>query len=55
MEPLAKIKNMGRGEGIVRSAIGVILIILAFRISGFSGWVLGSIGVLVILTAILRY
>jgi hypothetical protein len=55
MEPLAKIKNVGRGEGIFRSAIGVILIILAFPISGFSGWVLGTIGVLIILTAIFGY
>jgi len=55
MEPLAKIKNMGRGEGFFRSAIGVILVILAFRISGFSGWVLGSVGVLIILTAIFGY
>jgi hypothetical protein len=55
MRPMAKIKNMERGEGIVRSAIGVILIIFAFRISGFSGGVLGLIGVLVILTAIFRY
>jgi len=52
MEPLAKIKNMGRGEGFFRSALGVILVILAFRISG---WVLGSIGVLIILTAIFGY
>ncbi|MEW6375914.1 MAG: DUF2892 domain-containing protein [Thermodesulfobacteriota bacterium] len=52
---LAKTKNVGGGEAVFRSIIGVILIILAFFISGFSRWVLGLIGVLMILTALFGY
>jgi hypothetical protein len=55
MGSLVKIKNVGKGEAIFRSVIGVILIILAFFISGFSRWVFGIIGVLIILTAIFGY
>ena len=51
----AKILNVGRGEAILRSIIGVILIILAFLASGFSRWVFGLIGVLFIITAIFGY
>jgi len=55
MESLVKVKNVGRGEGIFRFIIGVVLIILAFLISGFSRWVLGLVGVAIILTAIFGY
>jgi len=55
MERIAKILNVGREEAIFRFIIGVVLIILTFLISGFSGWVLGLVGVAVILTAIFRY
>ncbi len=55
MEPVAKIKNVGRGEAIFRSVIGVILIIFAFFISGVFRWVLGLVGVVIILTAIFGY
>ncbi len=48
-------KNVGKGEGIFRSIIGVILIILAFFISGVFQWILGLVGVVVILTAIFGY
>ena len=47
-----KVKNVGKGEGIFRSIIGVILIIFAFFISGVFQWILGLVGVVVILTAI---
>jgi hypothetical protein len=48
-------KNVGKGEGIFRSIIGVILIIFAFFISGVFQWILGLVGVVVILTAIFGY
>jgi hypothetical protein len=55
MRAVAKILNVGRGEAILRSIVGVILIILAFLVSGFSRWVFGLIGVLFIITAIFGY
>jgi hypothetical protein len=45
MGAVAKILNVGRGEAILRYIIGVILIILAFLVSGFSRWGFGLIGV----------
>jgi predicted phage tail protein len=50
-----KMKNVGKEEGIFRSIVGVILIILAFFISGVFQWILGLVGVVVILTAIFGY
>ena len=50
-----RMMNVGRGARIFRFVIGVILIALAFLLSGFSGLILGLIGVAVILTAIFRY
>jgi predicted phage tail protein len=55
MESFGKIKNVGRGEAIFRSVIGIILIVSAFFISGGFRWVLGLIGVALILTAIFGY
>jgi len=55
MRRVAKILNVGRGEAIFRFIIGLVLIILAFLISGFSRWFLGLVGVAVILTAIFGY
>ena len=54
-KPAVKMKNVGKGEGIFRSIIGVILIILVFFISGVFQWILGLVGVVVILTAIFGY
>jgi len=34
MDSLVKLKNVGRGEGIFRSVIGIILILLFFFVSG---------------------
>jgi len=50
-----KVKNVGKEEGIFRLIIGVILIIVAFFISGVFRWILGLVGVVVILTAIFGY
>ena len=55
MESHGRIKNVMGGEAIFRSVIGVILIILAFLISGVFRWVSGLIGVVLILTAIFGY
>ena len=50
-----KMKNVGKKEGIFRLIIGVILIVLAFFISGVSRWILGLVGVVVMFTAIFGY
>jgi predicted phage tail protein len=55
MESFVKIKNVGRGEGIFRSVIGIILIVFSFFIPGGLRWVLGIIGVAFILTSIFGY
>jgi hypothetical protein len=55
MEPVVKTKNVRRAEAILRSIIGVILIIFAFSIEGIFRWVVGLIGVAFILTAIFGY
>ena len=54
-EPAVKVKNVGKEEGIFRLIIGVILIIVAFFILGAFRWILGLVGVVVILTAIFGY
>ncbi len=55
MKSTANTKNVGRAEAILRSIIGVILIIFAFFIEGILRWVVGLIGVVFILTAIFGY
>ena len=55
MESVAKVKNVGKGEAIFRFFTGVILLILAFFISGVFRWVIGVVGVVVILTAMFGY
>jgi predicted phage tail protein len=54
-KPTVKVKNVGKGEGIFRLIIGAILITLAFFVSGVFQWILGLVGVVVILTAIFGY
>jgi ABC-type sugar transport system permease subunit len=54
-KPAVKAKNVGKGEGIFRLIVGIVLIISAFFISGVFRWILGPIGLVVILTAILGY
>jgi hypothetical protein len=55
MEPVVKTKNVRGAEAVLRSIIGVILIILAFFVEGILRWVVGLIGVAFILTAIFGY
>jgi len=55
MESVAKVKNVEKGEAIFRFFTGVILIILAFFISGVFRWVVGLVGVVVIGTALFGY
>jgi len=50
-----KTKNVGKGEGIFRLIVGIVLIISAFFISGVFRLILGPIGLVVILTAIFGY
>jgi predicted phage tail protein len=54
-KPTVKVKNVGKGEGIFRLITGAILITLAFFVSGVFQWILGLVGVVVILTAIFGY
>jgi hypothetical protein len=55
MDPVVKTKNVRGAEAILRSIIGVILIIFALFIEGILRWVVGLIGVAFILTAIFGY
>jgi hypothetical protein len=52
---VVRMMNVGRGERIFRFATGVVLIALAFLVSGVSGWILGLLGVAIIPTAIFGY
>jgi hypothetical protein len=52
---MIRMMNVGRGERIFRFVIAVVLIALAFIISGILGWILGLIGVAIIPTAIFGY
>jgi len=52
---VVRMMNVGTGERIFRFVIGAVLIVLAFFISGISGWILAFIGVAVIPTAIFGY
>ena len=42
MGTMVRMKNVGRGEAIFRSVIGVILIIIPFFISGVFRWAAGK-------------
>ena len=55
MEPVVKTKNVGRIEAVLRSIIGIIILIFSFSIDGILRWVVGLIGVVFILTAIFGY
>jgi hypothetical protein len=55
MEPVIKAKNVGRLEAMLRSVIGVILVLFAFSIDGILRWVVGGIGVVFIVTALFGY
>jgi hypothetical protein len=48
-------KNMEKIEQIIRIVLGIILIILALRVGGGSGWIIGLIGISGIVTGIVSY
>ncbi len=52
---MIRIMNVGRGERIFRFLAGVVLIALAFLVSGLFGLILGLFGVATILTAVFGY
>lgn len=52
---LVTMKNVGREEAIVRSVTGIIMILLPFFAPGVFQWILGLIGVVLVLTAIFGY
>ena len=52
---MAITKNVGRGEGILRVILGVILIILGFFLAGFWKPLSIVVGVLLVLTAIVGH
>jgi len=52
---MAIAKNVGRGEGIFRAIMGVILIILGFFLAGFWSPLSILVGALLALTAIVGY
>jgi hypothetical protein len=55
MASFVKLRNVGREEGVIRSVIGIIFIGVALFIPGWLRWVLGLIGVALILTATFGY
>lgn len=55
MGSVVRTKNVRRAEAILRSIIGIILIIFAFFIEGILRWVIGLIGVAFIFTGIFGY
>jgi len=52
---IAKSKNVRKGEAVLRFALGAILIVIGFLVSGLPGLVLGLIGAAFILTAFFGY
>jgi hypothetical protein len=55
MELMVKAKNVGMIEAILRSIIGVLLVIFSFSIEGILRWVVGLIGVVFVITALFGY
>jgi predicted phage tail protein len=55
MFSIAKVKNVNKGEAVFRMVLGVILIVIAFFVSGLPGLVLGLIGAAFVLTAFFGY
>ena len=49
------VKNVGKGETILRIVLGLLCIGLAFVFSGLLAWILGLVGVALLLTAIFGY
>jgi uncharacterized membrane protein len=55
MVSITKVKNVKRGESVVRIVLGAALIVVGFLVSGLAGLVLGLIGAAFILTAFFGY
>jgi len=55
MVSITKVKNVKQGEAVFRIVLGVILIVIAFLVSGLTELVLGLIGAAFILTAFFGY
>ena len=55
MKPMVRPKNVGKVEAVLRSIIGVVLMVFAFSVEGISRWIAGLIGVIFILTAIFGF
>lgn len=55
MVSVTKVKNVSRGEAVFRIVLGGALIVFAFVLSGVKGWILGLIGLALILTAFFGY
>ena len=49
------VKNIGKGETILRIVLGLVCIGLAFVFSGLLAWVVGLVGVTLLLTAFFGY
>ena len=55
MVSITKVENVKRGESVFRIVLGVVLIVIAFLVSGVTGLVFGLMGVAFILTAFFGY
>jgi predicted phage tail protein len=55
MVSITKVKNVKRGESVFRIVLGVVLIVIAFLVSGVTGLVFSLMGVAFILTAFFGY
>jgi hypothetical protein len=49
------VKNVGKRETILRLVLGLVCIGLAFLFSGLFAWILGLVGVALLLTAFFGY
>ena len=49
------VKNVGKRETILRLVLGLVCIGLAFLFSGLLAWILGLVGVALLLTAFFGY
>jgi predicted phage tail protein len=55
MEPLVKTRNVAKTEALFRIVIGAILVLFTFFTHGILSWIIGLIGVALIVTAIFEY
>ena len=55
MEPILRTGKVGKQEAGFRIVIGAILVLITFFIQGILSWIVGFIGVALIVTAIFGY